>query len=282
MRRLARWRCVRSMDTSERPIDLGNLPGRGCSPSVEQRGPADAAASGYATRIVPVPLLRATQRTAMAQLYLASYEATSESTFLRDLAVKDEALLLYSAGQLVGFTTLRFYERSWEGETRRIVYSGDTVVERDHWGQQSLAFAWIQRLGQLWRERPGWPLYWFLLVKGHRTFRFLPAFAHSFYPHWREQRADLRSFAAALATDMFPGDYNPATGVIEFEPSRGQLRSDIAEPNDAARTRADVEFFLARNPGYSRGHELVCVCELVESNLKPLARRLFRKPLHAA
>ena len=73
-------------------------------------------------------------------------------------------------------------------------------------------------MGALKREHPDTPLYWFLLVKGHRTFRYLPVFGKSFYPHWSVDRDDLRPLADALALEMFPDDYNPATGVVEFEP----------------------------------------------------------------
>jgi hypothetical protein len=234
--------------------------------------------SRYSTCFVPVSGLQDSQRAEMARLYLASYEATSEALFLSDLAVKDESLLLYADDRLVGFTTLRVFEHDWNGEALRVVYSGDTVVDREHWGQQALAFAWIRHAGQLRRASPGTPLYWFLLVKGHRTFRFLPAFAKSFYPHWRHGREDLKPLADSLALRLFADQYNPSTGVIEFEPSRGQLKPELAEPTDAASAREDVCFFLARNPGYRRGHELVCLCELGEANLKPLALRLFRTP----
>jgi len=37
----------------------------------------------------------------------------------------------------------------------------------------------------------------------------------------------------------------------------------------------EVAFFLARNPGYARGDELVCLCELAAEKLRPLARRIF-------
>jgi hypothetical protein len=270
------------METSDLQVE----PGRPCELErgrpVEPPGGAAYAGTQYSSHFVPVSRLRAVQRTQMAQLYLASYEATSESLFLRDLEGKDEALLLYAGTMLVGFTTLRVFAREWCGERRRVIYSGDTVVERRHWGQQTLAFAWIRRAGELARECPAVPLYWFLLVKGHRTYRFLPAFARSFHPHWQHCRVDLKPFADALALEMFADDYNPSTGVVEFEPSRGQLRPDIAEPTGAAGTRADVDYFLARNPGYRRGHELVCLCELEERNLKPLARRLFRRSGDAA
>jgi hypothetical protein len=242
----------------------------------------DVLGCDYSCRCVPVSGLAAAHKLEMAQLYLSSYEATSESIFLRDLEAKNEALLLHAGDALVGFTTLRWFDSQWQSRRLRVVYSGDTVVDRQHWGQQALAFAWIQRVGELRRADPDSPLYWFLLVKGHRTFRFLPAFAKTFHPHWQHGRDDLKPLADKLALELFPHEYNPATGVVEFEPSRGQLKPDIAEPNAAARSREDVGFFLARNPGYVRGHELVCLCELDESNLKPLTRRLFRKQRDAA
>lgn len=231
----------------------------------------------YSCRFVSVARLGAGTKQEMARLYLSYYDASSTSVFLRDLEAKDEALLVHASGRLVGFTTLRLFEHDWGGARLSVVYSGDTIVERQHWGQHALAFAWIEHAGNLRRRHPRRPLYWFLLVKGHRTFRFLPAFAKSFYPHWSQDDTRLKPLADSLATNMFPLDYNPATGVVEFEPSRGQLKPEIAAPGDNALTREDVRFFLARNPGYLRGHELVCVCELDEHNLKPLARRLFLK-----
>jgi hypothetical protein len=79
---------------------------------------------------------------------------------------------------------------------------------------------------------------------------------------------------------MFPGDYNAATGVVEFNPSRGHLKADIAMPAPAELQREGVRFFLERNPGFTHGHELVCLCEVEEHNMKPLTLRLFRKQAH--
>ena len=187
--------------------------------------------SPYATTFVPVADLSDALRRDMARLYLDSYDGSSEPLFLHDLARKDEALLVYDGARLVGFTTLWVFEREWGGERIRVVYSGDTVVDRAHWGQQALAFDWIGRMGGIKSERPDVPLYWFLLVKGHRTYRYLPLFGKSFHPHWNEDRSDLKPLADALAGEMFPDDYNPATGVVEFRNSRGHLKSDIALPS---------------------------------------------------
>jgi hypothetical protein len=236
----------------------------------------------YSARFVPVFTLDETTRDQMVRIYLASYDGSSETIFLGDLATKDEVLLVRAAGELVGFTTLRIFDRDWHGRRVRIVYSGDTVIERAHWGQQSLAFAWISRMGAFKREHLDTPLFWFLLVKGHRTFRYLPVFGKSFYPHWSVDRSDLKPLADTLALEMFPNDYNPATGIVEFGRSRGHLKPHLALPTPEEMEREGVSFFLERNPGFQRGHELVCLCEVEEHNMKALTLRLFRKGARGA
>jgi hypothetical protein len=236
----------------------------------------------YTTRFVPIPALDASVKRRMASLYLTSYDGSSEALFLQDLSRKDEVLLLCAGPELVGFTTLRVFDREWGGRPIRVVYSGDTVVERSHWGQRALAFAWIARMGALKRTKNDWPLYWLLLVKGHRTFRFLPVFGKSFYPHWSVDRSDLKALADELARDMFGDDYNPMTGVVEFAQSRGHLKPTLAQLSREEVNREGVRFFLERNPGFRLGHELVCVCEIEERNMKPMTLRLFRKGAHAA
>jgi hypothetical protein len=236
-------------------------------------------ASAYATSFEAVSALPESVRREMAALYLGMYDGSSASIFFDDLAKKDEALLVRDGRTLVGFTTFRFFEHDWRGERVGVVYSGDTVVAREHWGQQALAFDWISRMGAIKRERPERTLYWLLLVKGHRTFRYLPLFARSFYPHWSVDRSDLKPLADELARRMFPRDYNAASGVVEFAQSRGHLKPDIAEPAPAEAARGDVGFFLQRNPGFRRGHELVCIAEIEPHNMKPLTLRLFRKEL---
>ena len=213
----------------------------------------------------------------MQNLYLAHYDGSTADQVRVDLQDKDEAILIFSRGTLVGFTTLKTYDYKWEGQDIRIVYSGDTVVDREHWGQQALAFTWIARMGAIRQEKPDLPMYWFLIVKGHRTFKYLPVFGRSFYPHWVEDRSDLKPLADALAQQKFGKDYNPATGVVEFPKSRGHLKPDLALPTEEEKTRDSVRFFLERNPNYLQGHELVCLCEISEQNMKPLTRRIFRK-----
>lgn len=214
------------------------------------------------------------QAQAMQDLYLAHYCETSPAIFRADLAAKHDVLLLWHAGALVGFTTWRLDACMHEGRVIRVLYSGDTVVHRAHWGQQALAFAWIRRMGELAREGAA-PLYWLLLVKGHRTYKYLSVFALRFFPHWQQAEPELETLAAHLARTRFGDEYLPGAGIVRFASPRGQLRPEIALPSAAECAKAATRHFLARNPGYAQGDELVCLCELAAHNMRPLARRLF-------
>jgi hypothetical protein len=213
----------------------------------------------------------------LSRLYLSIYSGTNRNRFIADLSNKNEILLVTFDGVLVGFTTLQLYERMWRGKPVSVVYSGDTVVDSAHWGQQALAFAWIERMGKIKLEKPETPLYWLLIVKGHRTFKYLPAFGKSFFPHWSIDRSDLKPLVDFLAHEKFGADYNPANGVVEFSQSQGHLRNEIALPTEEQASLPAVKFFLERNPRFTQGHELVCLCEIEESNMKPLTRRIFNK-----
>jgi hypothetical protein len=179
-------------------------------------------------------------------------------------------------GAIQGFTTLLVLEAECDGGPVRAIYSGDTIIDRAYWGSQVMAFTWTRLAGAIKAAEPDVPLYWFLIVKGHRTFRYLSAFTRNFYPHWSvETPARERALMDQLAQAHFPGFYRADLGIVHFPESHGHLKPDLAEIDLAEAQRADVAFFLARNPGYRNGDELVCLTELSADNLRPLARKQF-------
>jgi hypothetical protein len=213
----------------------------------------------------------------MYDLFSAYYDATSRSLFESDLSDKDFVVLLQDkTGAVVGFSTLAILSVEIEGRSLRAIYSGDTIIDRAHWGTQALAFTWIRFAGAVKAQVPECPLYWFLIVKGHRTYRYLSAFSVDFYPNWRTSTPCwAQSIMAGLARARFKDAYDAERGVVAFPQSRGHLKPIWAavEPEEAL--RPDVAFFLRNNPGYEHGDELVCLTELSSSNLRPLARRVF-------
>jgi hypothetical protein len=224
-------------------------------------------------------------RIQMYGLLAAHYRATAEEAFLRDLAEKDWVVLLHTAaGALKGFSTLKLYRSGLRdsGSTVRVLFSGDTVIDRAYWGTQALAFEWIRFAGTLKGRDTTAPLYWFLISKGHRTYRYLSAFARDYWPHFgRMTPLEAKALMDGLAHERFGPCYDPKRGIVCFPDSRGHLAPELAEIPSEDLRRPEVAFFLRANPGYRRGEELVCLTELSTENLKPLARRLFLKGLSA-
>ncbi|MEQ1669807.1 MAG: hypothetical protein ABL893_03020 [Hyphomicrobium sp.] len=220
-------------------------------------------------------------RKAMYALFERYYMSSSFERFEKDLAGKDTVFLIHNdQGVLCGFSTLAVSTAQFDGAPIRVAFSGDTVIDPAFWGSQAFAYRWIRHIGTLASQPPELPLYWLLTVKGHRTFRYLPAFGLRFVPDWRTSVASvsaekLIALRDALARQKFGSAYAPETGVVSYAQSQGHLVPELAGIPPRQLQRPDVRFFLERNPGYAHGDELVCLCELSAANMRPLTRRLF-------
>ena len=220
--------------------------------------------------------LTAAERDAMHALMTEHYEAVPRERFEADLARKDEVLMLHDgAGKLRGFTTLAWNPAGLlpEGD---ILFSGDTIIDRNCWGTQELVRAFCRRAGE-WRANSGRPLFWFLLSKGHRTYLYLPLFARRFHPHPDQDELEWKNLAAKVAQALFGSAWKPDEGVIRFPASHGHLREEIAATSQERGNNPWVRFFLERNPGYATGEELVCLTEMRADNLRRGALAAFRE-----
>lgn len=216
------------------------------------------------------------QRAQMYDLFARHYRDVSREGFEADLAAKDTAIRLFAGDALIGFTTLAFSTLTFEGRAIAVVFSGDTIVDPAYWGEQTLARVWLGAIGRFAALQQGREVYWFLIVKGHRTYRYLPTFAHEYVPAAdRTDRRDLIALRNAIAADRIGDAFDPATGVIRFAEPRGRLDPAIAEPLPRERANPHVRFFLAANPGFREGDELACLCALAPENMRPRARRWF-------
>jgi hypothetical protein len=228
------------------------------------------------SQLLRADALDAATRAELFALYRRHFDAADAQRFAADLADKQQVLTIRDAsGRLHGFSTLAQYTRHFDGAPLRVLFSGDTVMDEASWGQQTLAFAWIRLAGQIQAEDSS-PLYWLLICKGHRTYRYLPAFSLDYDPSpdraTATQRRRLMDF---LASDRFGAAYDAARGVVSYAESHGHLRADLAEVPAIHAHLPEVAFFLAQNPGYRRGDELVCLCPITADALRPLARRAF-------
>jgi hypothetical protein len=237
-----------------------------------------------ATSCEPISSLDEAVVRSMYAVFARHYDATSLSLFQKDLNNKDYAVVIRSedGNAIVGFSTLAVMDTTLEGLPLRAIYSGDTIIDQAYWGTQSLSFNWLRFAGSIKAQAPETMLCWFLIVKGHRTYRYLSTFSRDFYPHWEHATTPwARRVMETLARKRFGEAFDAERCIVSFPESRGHLKSTLADVAADEAARPDVAFFLRQNPGYRQGDELVCVTELSLDNLRPLARRLFAQGLAA-
>lgn len=223
----------------------------------------------------------AAESAAMYGLYARYYDAVSLPLFRSDLADKDFVIELRDGRELKGFSTLAVMHDADAGSAAQVLFSGDTIIERDYWGEQALARSFCRLAGALKAQRPSAPLYWFLISKGYRTYRFLAVFAREYFPHPdRATPAPVQAVIDRLAAARFGAAYSPQLGLVRFARSRGHLKPCWAAIGESARDRAEVRYFLERNPRYAEGEELCCLVALEAENLRSHARKAFVEGLH--
>lgn len=228
--------------------------------------------------VVSVDVLNGLDRDRMFALLADHFEGATRPAFLRDLGEKRWAIVLRTPAtrEIVGFSTQTLLSTTVAGRPVRALFSGDTIVDRRHWGDTELIRVWGEFALRLADRQPDVPLYWFLISMGYKTYRFLPVFFHEFYPRHdvptprREQEV-----LDALAGARYPDAYDPRSGVITPTNGRIRLRRGIADVDSHRLRDPHVRFFVRKNPRHGEGEELACIAPLCRENLKPRAHAII-------
>ncbi|MEM9418752.1 MAG: hypothetical protein AAGA25_06785 [Planctomycetota bacterium] len=226
----------------------------------------------------PIDALTTEDRDAMYQLLQRCFQGVTPEVFAADLEDKTLAIRLHDqAGQLQGFSTLALYLTTGaHGEPITVACSGDTIVAPEAWGSSALSRAWIGEALN-WHAQYGvGDLYWLLITSGFRTYRFLPVFFKTFYPHHNTPSpAVTAAWMHQLASERWGKAYHRDEGVVRFaHPQR--LRDDLAEVPSERLDDPHVATFLKLNPGHAAGDELVSLCRIAPDNLTRAGQRMVQ------
>ena len=218
-------------------------------------------------------------REEMLALHRRYYLGVARKRFLADLAEKDWVLLLTDhAGHVRGYSTARLLRLTVAGCATQFLFSGDTVVDRPYWNTTVLPGCFCHLMARLLRDGGGEELYWFLITKGHRTYRYLPVYFQVFHPRAGVPTpAGLQRRLDAVARYKFGRHYDAASGLITAPGEQDRLRAELAQVPDHRRGDPHVAFFLQRNPGYVKGVELACLTRLCAANFRPAIHRLLTR-----
>ncbi|NET71879.1 MAG: hypothetical protein F6K62_13385 [Sphaerospermopsis sp. SIO1G2] len=227
--------------------------------------------------LVPVEKLQSSDRTAMYTLLQSHFQGITWNAFEIDLEHKNWVLLLKdeTSNILKGFSTLKFCQKTVNGENVSVVYSGDTIVDPSAWSSPTLPQSWIAAINFLRHHYAVEKLYWLLICSGFRTYRFLPVFWHNFYPRYNLQTpGEIAKIMGSLAKQYYGDFYQENHGIVRF-PYPQTLREGLIEVPSGRETNPHVQFFLAKNPGHVNGDELVCFTEINYDNLTRAGKRMW-------
>lgn len=227
-------------------------------------------------RTVAVPALDAATRDAAFALFRSSYDGTSRARFEHDLAEKQHIILLHDreSGALKGFSTVLVRAIDSPRGPATVVFSGDTVIDREYWGQKQLQLAFARLLAVLKLRAPARPLYWFLISKGYRTYLLLAnAFPRAVPRAGVDEEPGLRAMLDRLASERFAAQYDAVRGVVRYDTPHERVRDGIAPVTADALANRHVRFFVERNPEHGSGVELACLADV---RIRDLARTLLR------
>lgn len=217
------------------------------------------------------------------QLMVIHYDEMTFEQFHEDLAGKDYVGLIKDNIDVVqGFTTFVVNPKNTGTPDYNIVFSGDTIISKEHWGSQIMMQGWCNTIGRLMSTDPNKQWYWYLLSKGHRTYMYLPLFFDHYFPALEpsEYNEEMTAVAHEVSSKLYGNDWKPKEGVLRFESSLGQLKPDLAADTRNKTSSKWVNFFLERNPGFDKGEELVCVAKLAVEHVRRSAKQLIQEGFH--
>lgn len=216
----------------------------------------------------------------MFALMHTAYQGVRWDVFYRDLMQKTQAVVgRNEAGVIQGFSTLALSSFEVSGRPITGIFSGDTILAKEHWSSFAFATTFFSNFYQLKLRNPDRELYWFLISKGPKTYTVM---ANNFPEHYpRFDAATPLAFQAAM--DTFYGakygpQYDALRGIVCPDPEQNyalspDLGAQTAEPTFNPR----VAYFLKSNPGWLAGEELACIARV---DLDLPAFRLVRRRLN--
>ena len=143
---------------------------------------------------------------AMFNLFCKYYSNVSKEQFNIDLSEKDYLFLLKDKATLAikGFSTIVEFNIDKNGKASRGYFSGDTVIDKEYWGQGALGKAFLKFLFIQKLKKPFTPLYWFLISKGYKTYLMMANNFKTHYPRFeKETPSHLREIINTFSEELY-------------------------------------------------------------------------------
>lgn len=224
----------------------------------------------------------------MFRLFAEYYANVSYAQFQSDLKQKDHVFLMRdrTSQEIKGFSTIVGLDAEVNGRPVRGFFSGDTVIDREYWGQGALGVAFLKFLFMQKLKKPFSPLYWFLISKGYKTYLLMANNFQTHYPRFeRSTPPEMQSLIDTFSQTLYGDYYVQERGVISFAQQaqvrdyvkKDCLKQDVTPISDELMAHPRVAYFVERNPGWEQGDELACVAKMTFSMPFYYQYKVFKK-----
>lgn len=218
------------------------------------------------------------------QIFSSGYEQIRHETFLSDLQEKTGVCIAYDSGDqsIQGFSTYKLYAHRYDGKVVSVLFSGDTMVNKEYWGQGSMHAALALEALRFKLKHPFRPLYYFMISMGYRTYLAIAKnLAGSCWPnHAAPTPAWEQGLIDSLSRARFGAAYKPESGLIVNDECAGTLKSTVAPIVGQVLELDEIKFFVKANPTYYLGHELACIARVDFSTFARLVLKFSMKTQH--
>lgn len=216
----------------------------------------------------------------MFHVFRRYYNNVNEVQFTRDLSEKDAAFLLLDKkeNKIRGFSTIV----DLEVNGHRGVFSGDTIIEKEYWGQGTLGVAFLKYLFLKKLRNPFRPLYWFLISKGFKTYLLMANNFSNHYPRFeKEMDQKNKAILDSFANELYPEDYISEKGIISFKNKEKDSLKECIAPITQEMMEANerIRFFAEKNHNWTAGDELCCIAEMTLSMPLKYQFKIIKKAL---
>jgi len=230
------------------------------------------------SKIININNITEKQRNSMLKLMLTYFEKMDKNVFYKDLNEKQWVIILYdkSEEEIKGFSSQMILESCIDGESIKIIFSGDTIIEKSYWGTTQLMKSWVELMFNVYNKNKNSKIYWFLLSMGYRTYRFLPIFFKNFYPNYKSPTPKhIKNIMDVFANKKFSDEYIRALGIVRPKDTT-YLKPGTSDIKKSLLNNPHISFFVNKNPGHAQGDELVCLTEISKENFKSSFYRIYK------
>ncbi|MCF8018011.1 MAG: hypothetical protein K9L62_01305 [Vallitaleaceae bacterium] len=213
----------------------------------------------------------------MFELMNQYYDNVKYDKFLIDLNKKHHVILLWDEDEIYGFSTLELMPFVVNDREIIGIFSGDTIVDKYRPIGLGLQMGFSTFIYQL-LETETREIYWFLICKGYKTYRYMSIYFNDYYPNHASNTPEFeQAIMHSYATIKYGDAYIKETGIIMNNGENDYLKDGVAPVDKKAMLNPVNRFFIEKNPGHEKGDELVCLARFSRENLKDAFFRVIKR-----